>query len=245
MFCRSRRPSLSGRSTRPRTPSRKSDGSRSGNLKVVSDVEARVRHDDAADERRNRRLAVERMRPMDDEARRRSPAGTRPPDRSPAPVARRQRRAAAAAGHDAGAGRRRIDVDAARHLKRLHELRGAALVARFDDQIERVLPLDDGFALDLDAVLPDVGAAEVVQQHRPDVRILRGAALGRVLMTDDEERHGSPNYCVPGSLAANRNSSALCSAIRRLGRRAKRTGSRGPFLSRIGVRTCGQRSRSA
>ena len=61
IFCRSRRLSRSGRSTRPPTASRQSVAVERRRVEVVADVEAGVRHHDAADQRRDRRLAVERV----------------------------------------------------------------------------------------------------------------------------------------------------------------------------------------
>jgi hypothetical protein len=63
------------------------------------------------------------------------------------------------------------------------------LVARLDDHVERVLALNDGLSLDGDAVLPDVGPAKVVQEHRAHVRVGGRAPLGLVPVTDDEQSH--------------------------------------------------------
>jgi hypothetical protein len=160
------------------------------NLKMIANVEPCVRHHDAAEEARNRRFAVERMRPMHDEA-----GG----DRLLAGffriqgrhvVAGRQRRAAATAGNDASARGGGVDVEAAGHLERLHELAHTALVACLDDQIQRMFTVHHRFTLDLDAVLPHVGTTEMVEEHRSHVGIQRRATLGCVLMPHYEQRHG-------------------------------------------------------
>jgi hypothetical protein len=53
-----------------------------------------------------------------------------------------------------------------------------------------VFALDDRFALNLDAVLPHVRAAEVIEERRPDVRVLRRATIGRMLVPHNEQGHG-------------------------------------------------------
>jgi hypothetical protein len=185
-------------------------------LKMISNVKPRVRHDDAAEEARNRGLAVERVRPMYDEA-----GGDclltcffRIEGRHV--LAGRQRRCAATTGDDASAGRRRVDVQAAGHLERRHELAHAALVASLDDQIEGVFPLYDRFTLNLDAVLPHVRPAEMIEEHRPDVRVLGGTAFGCVLMPDNEQRHGVCLLVV--SVSRYRVSVFACPAISALSR---------------------------
>jgi hypothetical protein len=45
------------------------------------------------------------------------------------------------------------------------------------------------FALYLQAELPDVRTAQVIEKAGTDERVLRGAAVGRMLMAHDEERH--------------------------------------------------------
>lgn len=54
---------------------------------------------------------------------------------------------------------------------------------------EGVLTLHDGFALDLNAVLPDIWAAQVIQQRGPHIGILSRAALGGVVMPYNEQGH--------------------------------------------------------
>jgi len=157
---------------------------------MIADVEARVRHGHAAEQRRDRRLTVERMRAMHDETGfDRLLARLFGIERRPE-VARRHRGAASTAGHHACAGRGRIDVDAAGHLKGLEELVQAALLCGFDDQVERVLPLHDRFAENLHAVLSHVRTAQVIQKPGTHVGILRGTSLGRVVVSHDEQRHG-------------------------------------------------------
>jgi hypothetical protein len=107
-------------------------------------------------------------------------------------VDRGQRCGTATAGDHPGARRRRIHVDVARHGERLHELAHPALVTRLHDQVERVLALDDGLALDLDALPSHVRAAQVVQQRRAHRGIFGRALLGFVLMADDEQGHRTP-----------------------------------------------------
>ena len=46
------------------------------------------------------------------------------------------------------------------------------------DHVQRVLAPNDGLALDLDALLPNVGTAEIVQERRARVRIHRRASFG-------------------------------------------------------------------
>ena len=53
-----------------------------------------------------------------------------------------------------------------------------------------MLTLHDGLALDLHPVLPDIGAAQVIQEHGPHIGVLRRAALGCVVMPHNEQRHG-------------------------------------------------------
>jgi hypothetical protein len=97
-----------------------------------------------------------------------------------------QWRCASAASDDASAGRRRIDVEAARQLKRSHELVHAALIVGLEDDIEGVFPLDDSLPQYFQSVAPDIRAAQVIQKRRTHVRILGGTALVRVLMSDNE-----------------------------------------------------------
>ena len=158
-------------------------------LEVVADIEVRVRHHDTPEQRRDRGLAVERVRAMHDELGvERVLAGLFGIDRRHG-VACRQVLPAAAACDDAGAGRGRINVQAASLLERVHEPAQLTLVACFHDEIHRVFPPYHGLTLDLHAVLPHVGTAEVIQQPGAHVRVLRGAVLGCVLMSDDEQRH--------------------------------------------------------
>jgi hypothetical protein len=73
--------------------------------------------------------------------------------------------------------------------ERPHERADPVLVARLDDHVERVLTLDDCLSLDGDAVLPDVGPAEVVEKHRARVRVGGRTPLGVMPVTDDEQSH--------------------------------------------------------
>ena len=105
-------------------------------------------------------------------------------------AARRHRRRAATARDRAHARRGRVDVETASHLERLHELAQAFLVSGFHDHVHRVLALHDGFALDLQSELPDVRAAQVIEKTGTHERVLRRTAVGGMLMSHDEERHG-------------------------------------------------------
>ena len=104
----------SGRSTSPDTVRRKVGGVEIGDREVVAHVEARGRHDDAADQLGQRRLAVERMGAVDDQARRRSRPGTSPRGRASPVLPARERRAAPAARDHPGAGGGGIDVERCR-----------------------------------------------------------------------------------------------------------------------------------
>lgn len=168
-----------------------------GDLEVVANVKARIRHDDAAEECRQRGFAVERVRAVDDQTR---------VDRLLASLFRiecrdlltdRQRRRAAAAGDDSSARGRRINVHLTGHRERLHECTQPGLVGGFYNQVERVLTLHDGLALYVHAVLTDVGPAQVVQEVGAKIRILRWTTIGSVLMSHDEQSHDSlrGNYC--------------------------------------------------
>lgn len=84
----------------------------SRHVKVIAKIEARVRHDDAADQRRNRRLAIQRMRAVNHEpAFNRVLAGILRIERRD--LADRYRRTAAAAGGDGCTGRCRKNIYAA------------------------------------------------------------------------------------------------------------------------------------
>lgn len=84
----------------------------SRHVKVIAKIEARVRHDDAADQRRNRRLAIQRMRAVNHEpAFNRVLAGILRIERRD--LADRYRRTAAAAGGDGCTVRCRKDIYAA------------------------------------------------------------------------------------------------------------------------------------
>src|SRR4029434_9739208 len=104
--------------------------------------------------------------------------------------ARRQGRPAPTARDCPDTCRRRVDVERASLLERLHELAKATLVRGFDDHVHGVLALHDGFALDLQSELPDVRATQVIEKACTEEWILRGTALGRVLVPHDEKRHG-------------------------------------------------------
>ena len=141
-------------------------------------------------ERRNGRLAVEGMRSVHDHA------GV---DRLLAGLfgiqrghvwARRHGRRAATARDCADARRGRVDVETASHLERLHELAQAVLVSGFHDHVHRVLAVHDGFALDLQAELPDIRATQVIEKTGTHQRVLRRTAVGRMLMSHDEKGHG-------------------------------------------------------
>jgi hypothetical protein len=82
-----------------------------------------------------------------------------------------------------------VDIEAARHREWLHELPHLGPVARFDNHIQRVLAMDDGFALDTDPVLANIWTAQVIKQGRPFVRIRGRTTLRIVLVTDNEESH--------------------------------------------------------
>jgi hypothetical protein len=69
------------------------------------------------------------------------------------------RRSTTAASNDTGAGRGRIDLQTASHLERPQEFAEPALVSSFYDNVQGVLTLHDGLALDLQPMLPDVWAA--------------------------------------------------------------------------------------
>jgi hypothetical protein len=56
-----------------------------------------------------------------------------------------------------------------------------------DDEVQRVLALDDRFALELQTVPAKIGTAQMVQERRPEIRILGRARFGPMLMSDDEE----------------------------------------------------------
>src|SRR5688572_14733288 len=106
-----------------------------------------------------------------------------------------ERGPAAAARDDAGACGRRINIEAARHFEWPHELAQTALVVCLGDDIQRVLALDDGLALDLHSVAPNVRSAEMIEKHRTQVGILSRAALGLVLMPHHEKCHMSSGGC--------------------------------------------------
>jgi hypothetical protein len=71
----------------------------------------------------------------------------------------------------------------------LHELAQALLVSGFHDQVHRVLALHDGFALDLQSIPPGVRGTQVVEKPGTHQGVLRRAAVGRVLMSHDEQGH--------------------------------------------------------
>jgi hypothetical protein len=107
------------------------------------------------------------------------------PDRRPG-----QFRSAASAGYDAGARRGGVDVEAAGQLEGLQELTQPVLVARFDDEVQGVLALDDRFTFNLDTVLADIRAAQIIQQPGSRIGIMGRAMFCRMLMPDNEECHG-------------------------------------------------------
>lgn len=163
------------------------------NPKVIADVKARVGHDHAQ-QRGDRRFAVERMRAMDDEAivdgtltglfgiqRRRDVLG-------------RERRATASVGDDAGARRCAMNIDSASSLKGFHELAHEALIVGLHDGVHGMLARHDRLPQYFQAIPADVRAAQVVQEHRPGVRIAGGTVFRRVLVTNDEECHWSILY---------------------------------------------------
>jgi hypothetical protein len=128
---------------------------------------------------------------MDDEACIDRPlAGVHGIDRRNDVVDRRNLRQTAAAAHHLPVRRRRIDLDAARHRKGPRERTNENLVACLDDQVERVLALDARLPPDLDSLLAHVRRAQVVQEQRTRLRVGGRTAFRRVLVTDDEKRHG-------------------------------------------------------
>src|SRR5918911_178195 len=156
-------------------------------LEVVAHVEVRTRHDDPADQRGDRGLAVERVRPMDDEAGvDRTLVGFPWIDRRTELLDGRYLSHAAAAAHHS---RRRIHLYATRRLEGPQKRPDAAHIARLDDHVDGVLALNDRLRLQLDALPFHVRRAQVVQQQRTHLRVGCRAALGRVLVTDDEKRH--------------------------------------------------------
>src|SRR3989442_4901629 len=90
-----------------------------------------------------------------------------------------------------GAGRRWIDVDGARVRKGLHELTDPALVVALDDHVEGMLAVNDRFALDHDALPPDIRPAQVVEERRARIRV---GSPGVMLVADDEECHASFDF---------------------------------------------------
>jgi hypothetical protein len=52
-----------------------------------------------------------------------------------------------------------------------------------------VLALEDRFCLDMDAVLPDVWLAQVVEQTCPYRGVHRGTPFGLMLVANDVKRH--------------------------------------------------------
>jgi hypothetical protein len=63
------------------------------------------------------------------------------------------------------------------------------LVARFDDHIQRVFATYNGFALDTDSVLANVGAAQIIEEGRSHIWIGGRTTIRFVMVTDDEESH--------------------------------------------------------
>ena len=90
-----------------------------GDLEVIADVEVGIGHDHAADQGGDRRLAIERMRPMDHQAGLHSLLAGIFGIQRRHEFAHRHRRGAAAAGDHAGAGRGWVDVQGAGHVERL------------------------------------------------------------------------------------------------------------------------------
>ena len=130
-----------------------------GDLEVIADIEAGSWHDHAADQRRNRRLAVERMRTMDHQAGVNSLLAGFFGIQGRHELANRHQRGATATGYYAGASRGRVDIQAASQLERPHEFTKAAFVLRFNDKIQGVFTLHDSFALNLQPMLPYVWPA--------------------------------------------------------------------------------------
>ena len=67
--------------------------------------------------------------------------------------------------------------------------RRPALVGGFGDEEHRVLALDHRLAENLHPVAPHVGPAQVVQEHRAHVGVLRRTALAGMVVPDYEQRH--------------------------------------------------------
>jgi hypothetical protein len=160
---------------------------------MVSYVEVRIRHHDAAEQRRDGGFAVQWVRAVHDQPRLDGPlAGIFRIERRHHTLEIRHRCGATARGNDSRARRCRVDLDDARQRERLQEVFDELLVAGLDDHVQRVLAPNDGLALDLDALLPNVGTAEVVQERRARVRIHRRASFGLVVMANDEKSHRIP-----------------------------------------------------
>jgi len=75
------------------------------------------------------------------------------------------------------------------HFERLQKGAQAALVFSVHDEIERVLPLHDGLTVDLEPVLSGARSAQVMEQLRTHVRVLRRAAFRCMLMPHNVQGH--------------------------------------------------------
>src|SRR5207237_6697138 len=97
----------------------------------------------------------------------------------------------------------------------------AGLPARLQDQVEGVLALHHGLALDLYALALGRGPAQMVEQGGAEIGVPRGTALRVVLVAHNEEPHRHP----PGPVVHGRHglSPAALEAIVRQ-RRARITG---------------------
>src|SRR5262249_47498705 len=117
----------------------------------------------------------------------------------------------------------RVDLDGARPRERLQEVLDERLVARLDDHVQRVLAPNDGLTLDLDALLPNVGTAEVVEERRTRVRTHRRASFGLVVMANHEKSHENPPsddasaHASPQGLAGKRSCPRPCRGTRARG----------------------------
>jgi hypothetical protein len=143
---------------------------------VIADVKLCIWNHHAAEQGRDRGLAVERMRAMYDQAGfNRLLAGIFGIERR-YEFAYRHRRRTSPAGDHAGTCRGRVDVEASGHLKGLQELAQAALLTCLDDEVQGVFTLNDRLAENLHPVLPHVWAAQMVQELGTRVGVMRRAA---------------------------------------------------------------------
>jgi len=126
-------------------------------LKVIANIEVRIRHHHTADEQGNRGLAIEWVRPVNYEP---SLNGAltrfRRVERGNHVIDSWRRRRATALGYHSGAGGRWIDIDPSCRRKRLHERADPTLVFGLNNHVEGMLASHDRLALDLDTVLPGV-----------------------------------------------------------------------------------------